>query len=63
MAEENRLALDEEFERTLEAVREKQGLETIDQALEWLLRRRMRRGVVSLTGRGRALYEVRGRSD
>lgn len=60
MAEENRVALDEEMERTLEAVRQQQGLETLDQAAEWLLRRRLRRGVVNLTGRGRALYEVGG---
>lgn len=64
MAEEIHLALDEEMERTLEAVRQQQGLETKDQAAEWLLRRRMRKGVGSLTGRGRALYEVkRGPSD
>ncbi|MCC4290456.1 hypothetical protein [Vreelandella aquamarina] len=63
MAEEIHLALDEEMERTLEAVRQQQGLETKDQAAEWLLRRRMRKGVGNLTGRGRALYEVRGRSD
>lgn len=60
MAEEIHLALDEEMERTLEAVRQQQGLETKDQAAEWLLRRRMRKGVGNLTGRGRALYEVRG---
>ncbi|WP_404472957.1 hypothetical protein LG301_02000 [Vreelandella venusta] len=63
MAEEIHLALDDELERTLEAVRHQQGLETKDQAAEWLLRRRMRKGVGNLTGRGRALYEVRGRSD
>lgn len=63
MAEENRLALDEEVERKLEAVRKQQGLETIDQAAEWLIRRRLRKGVGSLTGRGRALYDTRGRSD
>lgn len=63
MAEENRLALDEELEAKLEAVRQQQGLDTIDQAAEFLTRRRLRKGVGSLTGRGRALYEVRGRSD
>lgn len=63
MAEEIHLALDDEMERTLEAVRQQQGLETKDQAAEWLLRRRMRKGVGNLTGRGRALYEIRGRSD
>lgn len=63
MAEENRLALDEELELKLEAVRKQQGLETIDQAAEWLTRRRLRKGVGNLTGRGRALYDIRGRSD
>mgnify|MGYP003121368468 FL=1 len=60
---QHHLVLDEELERQLEAVRQQQGLETIDQAAEWLLRRRMRKGVGSLTGRGRALYDIRGRSD
>jgi|TARA_B100000929_G_scaffold251082_1_gene210922 hypothetical protein len=60
---QHHLVLDEELERQLEAVRQQHGLETIDQAAEWLLRRRMRKGVGSLTGRGRALYDIRGRSD
>lgn len=60
---QHHLVLDEELERQLEAVRQQQGLETIDQAAEWLLRRRMRKGVGSLTGRGRALYDTRGPSD
>jgi len=60
---QHHLVLDEELERQLEAVRQQQGLETTDQAAEWLLRRRMRKGVGSLTGRGRALYDIRGRSD
>ncbi|MEQ4541163.1 MAG: hypothetical protein ABN479_19720 [Billgrantia sp.] len=58
MPEALRLALDEELAQTLEAVREQQGLETLDQAAEWLLRRRLRKGTASLTGRGRALYPV-----
>lgn len=63
MAEQNRIALDEELEAKLEAVRVQQGLDTIDQAAEWLAHRRLRKGVGNLTGRGRALYEVRGPSD
>lgn len=63
MAEKNRLTLDEELEVRLEAVRQQEGLDTIDQAAEWLARRRLRKGVGSLTGRGRALYEVRGHRD
>jgi len=60
---QNHLVLDDELERQLEAVRQQHGLETIDQAAEWLARRRLRKGVGNLTGRGRALYEIRGRSD
>lgn len=63
MAEQNRIALDEELEAKLEAVRVQQGLDTIDQAAEWLARRRLRKGVNGLTGRGRALYDIRGPSD
>ncbi|WP_447529833.1 hypothetical protein [Vreelandella sp. TE19] len=61
---QHQVALDDELEAKLEAVRQQQGLDTIEQAAEWLLRRRMRKGVGSLTGRGRALYDTgRGRSD
>lgn len=42
----------------LEAVRDQQGLESLEQAAEWLLRRRIRRGSQGLTGRGRALYDT-----
>ncbi|AQU84900.1 hypothetical protein E0L35_10100 [Halomonas sp. ATBC28] len=63
MPHEFRLALDEELDTQLEAVRQQQGLETLDQAAEWLARRRLRKGTASLTGRGRALYEIRGPSD
>ncbi|ERS88726.1 hypothetical protein Q671_07945 [Halomonas sp. PBN3] len=52
--------LDQQAKAVLEAVREQQGLENLEQAAEWLLRRRIRRGAQGLTGRGRALYEVKG---
>ena len=55
-----RLSLDEELEEAIAAVREREGLETLDQAAEWLLRRRLRKGTQSLTGRGRALCDVKG---
>lgn len=58
MPDELRLSLDAELEDVLEAVRDEQGLESLDQAAEWLLRRRLRKGTASLTGRGRALYPV-----
>lgn len=53
---ELRLALDAELENALEAVRQREGLESLDHAAEWLLRRRLRKGTAGLTGRGRALY-------
>tara|TARA_B100002003_G_C13912901_1_gene444206 strand:- start:365 stop:553 length:189 start_codon:yes stop_codon:yes gene_type:complete len=56
---QNHLVLDDELERQLEAVRKQQGLATLDQAAEWLARRRLRKGVGNLTGRGRALYDIK----
>lgn len=58
MPKELHLALDAELESHLEAVRIQQGLESLDQAAEWLMRRRLRKGTISLTGRGRALYPI-----
>ncbi|SDJ88888.1 hypothetical protein [Billgrantia gudaonensis] len=55
---EQPMELDQQAAAVLDAVREQQGLETREQAAEWLLRRRIRRGAQGLTGRGRALYEV-----
>ncbi|MFI8749054.1 hypothetical protein ACIGG6_03460 [Vreelandella lionensis] len=55
---EQPMDLDQQTSAVLDAVREQQGLETRDQAAEWLLRRRIRRGSQGLTGRGRALYPV-----
>jgi len=37
---------------------EQQELTSLDEAAEWLLRRRLRTGTQGLTGRGRALYPV-----
>ena len=54
------LELDEQAKAVLDAVCEQQGLEPREQAAEWLLRRRIRRGTQGLTGRGRALYDVKG---
>lgn len=53
--------LDEHTRQALERVMEAQGLASLDQAAEWLLRRRLRRGISALTGRGRALHVVRKR--
>lgn len=57
---EQPVELDQQARAVLDAVRHQQGLETREQAAEWLLRRRIRRGAQGLTGRGRALYEVKG---
>lgn len=59
---EQPMELDEQAKAVLDAVCEQQGLENREQAAEWLLRRRIRRGTQGLTGRGRALYEVKGES-
>lgn len=56
MADEMHLPLDDELEAVLEEVRVQQDLATIEDAAEWLLRRRLRKGTQGLTGRGRALY-------
>lgn len=56
---EQPLELDEQAKAVLDAVCEQQGLENHEQAAEFLLRRRIRRGTQGLTGRGRALYDVK----
>jgi hypothetical protein len=45
----------------LEALRVSQGLETIEQTIEWLVKTALRESVKRITGRGRALYEVKGK--
>ncbi|PLY58475.1 hypothetical protein HBH1_03266 [Herbaspirillum sp. BH-1] len=45
----------------LEALRINQGLDTIEQTLEWLVKTTLRESVKRITGRGRALYEVKGK--
>ncbi|WP_219908271.1 hypothetical protein [Marinobacter sp. 3-2] len=44
----------------LDTIRKQQGLETIDQAAEWLIKQRMRGASLKLTGRNRALHAVGG---
>lgn len=55
---ELQIAITDDDRATLESVRQQQGLDTIEQAAEWLLKTRLRRAVRSTTGRGRALYLV-----
>lgn len=54
------LELTEQQAQLLEAIRIQQGLETIDQAAEWLVKQRMRNASLRLTGRARALHAVGG---
>lgn len=52
------LPLNSQLEAVLQQVCEQQNLTSLDEAAEWLLRRRLRKGTQGLTGRGRALYPV-----
>jgi pyridoxal/pyridoxine/pyridoxamine kinase len=42
----------------LEQIRDSQKLATVDQAAEWLIKKRLRRVAIKLCGRNRALYAV-----
>lgn len=53
-----RLPLDDQLEAVLQQVCEQQDLQSLDDAAEWLLRRRLRKGTQGLTGRSRALYPI-----
>lgn len=46
---EQLIEIDARLNPVLEAVRAQQGLETLGQAAEWLLRRRLRKGAQGLT--------------
>jgi len=54
------LELTEEQEQLLDTIRKQQGLNTNDQAAEWLIKQRMRGASLKLTGRNRALHAVGG---
>ncbi|UBR49164.1 hypothetical protein KF947_17740 [Halomonas sp. FeN2] len=56
---ELRLPLNDQLEAVLQQVCEQQDLTSLDEAAEWLLRRRLRKGTQGLTGRGRALYPIK----
>ncbi|MCW4148557.1 hypothetical protein OM427_03290 [Halomonas sp. 18H] len=55
---ELRLPLNEQLEDVLQQVCDQQNLSSLDEAAEWLMRRRLRKGTQGLTGRGRALYPI-----
>lgn len=52
------ITLNDEEREMLERVRRLQGLDSIEQAAEWLAKSRLRKQSRSMTGRGRALYQV-----
>lgn len=54
------LELTDQQAELLDTVRKQQGLETMDQAAEWLVKQRMRGASLKLTGRNRALHAVGG---
>lgn len=53
------MELSEEERELLETIRLQQGLETLEQAAEWLVKQRLRSASLRLTGRNRALYPIR----
>lgn len=54
------LELTDQQAELLDTIRKQQGLETMDQAAEWLIKQRMRGASLKLTGRNRALHVVGG---
>jgi hypothetical protein len=54
----HQLVMSDEDIALMERVRLQQGLNTIDEAAEWLVKRRLRRQSKQITGRGRSLYAV-----
>lgn len=55
---EHSINLSDEEHDLLERVRQQQGLDTVDQAAEWLVKSRLRRQSKQISGRGRALYLI-----
>ncbi|WP_375581770.1 hypothetical protein ABWH88_02125 [Marinobacter adhaerens] len=54
------LELTDQQAELLDTIRKQQGLQTMDQAAEWLIKQRMRGASLKLTGRNRALHAVGG---
>ncbi|MBY5938031.1 hypothetical protein [Marinobacter nauticus] len=52
------LELTDQQAHLLDTIRKQQGLQTLDQAAEWLIKQRMRGASLRLTGRNRALHAV-----
>jgi len=54
------LELTDQQSNLLDTIRKQQGLQTLDQAAEWLVKQRLRGASLKLTGRNRALHAVGG---
>ncbi|WP_426075045.1 hypothetical protein [Janthinobacterium sp. DSP2-3-3] len=52
------ITLDDAELDVLERIRQQQGLSSIEQVGEWLLKSGVRKSARGITGRGRALYQV-----
>jgi hypothetical protein len=52
------LELSEADTELLETIRQQQGLDSLDQAAQWLIKQRLRSASLRLTGRNRAIYPV-----
>ncbi|MGK5079620.1 hypothetical protein [Janthinobacterium sp. HLX7-2] len=55
---DHQITLNDDERALLEIVRQRQGLASIEQAAEWLIKSRLRKQAKNMTGRGRALYQV-----
>lgn len=55
------IAISDEESDLLERVRQQQGLESIEQAADWLAKSRLRKQSKQITGRGRAVYAVKAK--
>ncbi|MFS8173314.1 hypothetical protein V5179_12130 [Vreelandella titanicae] len=53
------ITMDAELDAMLRLVREREGLSSDEAAMEFLLTRGVRVGGIRMTGRGRALYDVK----
>ena len=52
------ITLNDDEHDALERIRQQQGLGTIEQTAEWLVKSRLRKQTKQFTGRGRSLYAV-----
>lgn len=59
---QNEIATSDDEDATLEAIRQREGFETLEQTIEWLAKASIRDSARRITGRGRALYAVGGKS-